>query len=109
MFNFDLCLKQLKERSNNIEINGQNLMTIVKCAMEIIELTELKGIEQKDVVLKLVKKLINDRELDNDSKSLVNNIIDSGVLSMSIDLIVDATKGKLNINLKKKLKRFCCV
>ena len=109
MFDFDSCLGQLKERSSNIEINGQNLMIIVKYAMEIIEVTELKGVEQKEMAIKLVKKLVTDSNLSDNITSVLNEIIDSGALSVTIDLIVDATKGKININLKKKLKRFCCM
>ena len=109
MFDFDSCLGQLKERSNNIEINGQNLIIILKYAMEIIEVTELKGVEQKEMAIKLVKKLVNDSDLSDNVVSSINDIIDSGALSVTIDLIVDATRGKININLKKKLKRFCCM
>ena len=109
MFDFDSCLGQLKERSSNIEINGQNLMIIVKYAMEIVEVSELKGVEQKEIAIKLVKKLVDDSKLKDNIKLTINDIIDSGVLSVTIDLIVDATKGKIDINLKKKLKRFCCM
>lgn len=109
MFDFDSSLGLLKERSHNVDINGQNLMIIVKYAMEIIEVTELKGVEQKDMAIKLVKQLVNDSNLSDNVVSTVNEIIDSGALSVTIDLIVDATKGKININLKKKLKRFCCM
>ena len=109
MFDFDLSLEELKQRSNEIEINGQNLMIIVKYAMEIVEVSELKGVEQKEIAIKLVKKLVDNSKLKDNIKLTINDIIDSGVLSVTIDLIVDATKGKIDINLKKKLKRFCCV
>ena len=109
MFNFENCLEELKERSKNVEINGVNLMIIVKYAMEIIELSELKGVEQKEMVIKLVKTLVNGSEIKDEIKSVLNEIIKSGALSVTIDLVVEASKGNLNINLKKKLKRFCCV
>lgn len=109
MFNFENCLEELKERSKNVEMNGVNLMIIVKYAMEIIELSELKGVEQKEMVIKLVKTLVNGSEIKDEIKSVLNEIINSGALSVTIDLVVEASKGNLNINLKKKLKRFCCV
>lgn len=109
MFDFESCLELLKDRSHNLEINGQNLMIIVKYAMEIIEVTELKGAEQKEMAIKLVKKFVNDSKLNYNITSTLNHIINSGALSVTIDLIVDATKGKININLKKKIKRFCCM
>ena len=108
MFDFDSSLGQLKERSKNIEINGQTIMIVVKYSMEIIELTELKGTEQKEMAIKLVKKLVEDINLDENVKKIINGIVESGALSVTIDLIIDASKGNLNINLKKKLKTFCC-
>ena len=68
MFNFENCLEELKERSKNVEINGVNLMIIVKYAMEIIELSELKGVEQKEMVIKLVKTLVNGSEIKDEIK-----------------------------------------
>ena len=109
MFDFDLCLGQLKERCDNIEINEENLMIIVKYSMEIIEVTELKGQEQKEMAIKLVKNMINNSKLTDKVRTILNDIIDSRTLSSTIDLIVDATKGNIDINLKKKLKRFCCI
>lgn len=109
MFDFENCLGELKDRSKNVEINGINLMIIVKYAMEIIEITELKGVEQKEMVIKLVKTLVKESKINDDVKKVLDDIIDSGALSVTIDLVVEASKGNLNINLKKKLKRFCCV
>jgi hypothetical protein len=108
MFDFESSLGQLKERSKYVEVNGQTIMIIVKYAMEIIEVTELKGTEQKEMAIKLVKKLVEDIDLDENVKKVINGIIESGALSVTIDLIIDASKGNLNINLKKKLKKFCC-
>lgn len=109
MFDFESCLEQLKDRSKNIEINAQTIMIVVKYAMEIIELTELKGTEQKEMAIKLVKKLVEDFNLNENVKKVINEIIESGALSVTIDLIIDASKGNLKINLNKKIKRFCCV
>ena len=100
MTDFEPYLTQLKEQLNDIDIN---IIIVVKHAMEIVELTELKGQEQKNMAIKLIKTFTKD--LDDDIKIL----IDDEILSSTIDLIVDATKGKLKINLKKKLKRFCCL
>ena len=99
MRDFESYLMQLKEQLNDIDVN---IIIIVKHAMEIVELTELKGEEQKNMAIKLIKSFTKD--LDD-----IKILIDDETLSSTIDLIVDATKGKLNINLKKKLKRFCCL
>ena len=109
MSGFDSCLEKLKDMTKNIEINTENILIIVKYAMEIVELTELKGLEQKEMAIKLVKKLVEDSELNDSIKKDILNFINSGALGATIDLIVDASKGKLKINLKKKLRKFCCM
>ena len=51
---FDKCLEKLKNATLTIEVNVQTLMTIARYAMEIVELTKLKGKEQQTMVLKLL-------------------------------------------------------
>ena len=109
MSSFELCLEKLKENTKNMEISTENILIIVKCAMEIVEITELKGTEQKDMVIKIVKKKVEDSELNDSVKNDVLNFINSGAIGATIEIIVDASKGKLKINLKKKFKKLCCM
>ena len=37
------AMKSLREKMGNIEVNAENIMTILKFAMEVVEATELKG------------------------------------------------------------------
>ena len=65
--------------------------------MESIEETPIKGAEQKEMALKLIRALVVDFTDGEDEKVLVQ-LLDDGTISNMIDLIVDATRGKLNIN-----------
>lgn len=109
MSNFESSLEKLKESTKNIDIDTVNILIVVKYAMEIVEITELKGLEQKEMAIKLVKQIVKDSKLDESIKSDVLNFINIGALGTTIDLIVDASKGRLNINLKKKIRKFCCM
>ena len=37
------AMTSLREKMGNIEVNAENIMTILKFAMEVVEATELKG------------------------------------------------------------------
>ena len=45
---FDSSLKELKLKTQNIEINAKTIIQVVRFAMEIVEATTLKGKEQKN-------------------------------------------------------------
>ena len=49
----DKLKKKIKER--NLEINADTIMTILKLAMEIVEMSQLKGDMRKAIVIKLFK------------------------------------------------------
>ena len=65
--------------------------------METVENTPIKGTEQKDLALRLIRALIVDLTDKEDEKILLK-LLDDGTISNMIDLIVDATRGRLNIN-----------
>jgi len=93
-------LEQFKNKIQGIEINPEGLIIFLKYAMEIVETTQLKGQEQKDKVLYLLTTIITDSELSMEKKELYCAMVKNGYISKTIDVIVDATKGKLKINTK---------
>ena len=95
---FESSLEKLKARVDDVEITPQTLIFVMKYAMEIVELTELKGSEQKDMALRLIRNIVNDAKFDENRKKICLEMIDSGVLGQTIDLIIDATKGRIQIN-----------
>ena len=87
-------------------------MLIVRYAMEVVEITKLKGENQKDMTIKLVRNLVVDSNLDESKKNICIAMLDEGVVDNTIDLVIDATKGKLSINNNKddilKIASGCC-
>ena len=94
---YDSVLATLKEKVSNISIRPSTLYLVIKYVMEEIENTPTKGAEQKEMALKLIRVLTIDLTEGADEKVLLQ-LLDDGTIGNMIDLIVDASKGKLNIN-----------
>ena len=94
---YDNALIIVKEKLSNITIRASTIHLIIKYVMETVEKTTIKGTEQKDLALRLIRALIVDLTDKEDEKVLLK-LLDDGTISNMIDLIVDATRGRLNIN-----------
>ena len=84
-------------------------MYIVKVAMEVVEVSEVKGSEQKVLVNKLVSKLVIDAPISDAKEKLLLDILDEGIVDEVIDLVVSASKGELNLNAAKEVATSCCL
>ena len=74
--------------------------------MELVEQTPLKGSEQKEMALKLIKALIVDFTEGEDERVLLQ-LHNDGTIGNMIDLIVDATRGRLDINTAVQVTTGC--
>lgn len=88
-------LKKLGEK--NIPIKSETIVTIVRYAMEIVELYNLKGSSKKEIVVHLIKKIGNEH-LEGKSKEIMNTLIESQIVENAIEILVMATKGELKLN-----------
>ena len=99
--------EKFKNKIEGIEINAENIMTLLKHAMEVVELSQMKGSEQKETVLKFLTLAIKNAEFQEELEEEYLNMVKNGVMATTIDIIVDATKGKLDVNQNvKKAKGF---
>ena len=105
---YEECRKELLDKIGKLEINTNTVIAILKMAMEIVEATQLKGNAQKELCIKLVKDIVIAAPLTGDQEKLILNMIDSGVLDNTIDLVIDATQGKLDINAAVGVATGCC-
>ena len=105
---YEECRKQLLDKIGKLEINTQTVIAILKMAMEVVEATQLKGNAQKALCIKLVKDIVIAAPLTGAQETLILNMIDSGVLDNTIDLVIDATHGKLDINAAMGVATGCC-
>ena len=90
---YNATLSKLKEKLSVITIRSSTLHLIIKYVMEAIEETPIKGAEQKEMALKLIRELIVDLT-ENEDEEVLLKLLNDGTISNMIDLIVDATRGK---------------
>ena len=94
---YESTLKKLKEKTSVISIRSSTLHLVIKYVMELVEETPLKGNEQKELGLQLIKAIIVDLTDGEDEKVLLK-LLEDGTIGNMIDLIVDATRGRLDVN-----------
>lgn len=112
---FEIVLSQVQDmmKARDIEIHDQSsLVKILQIAMECVELIRdqrLKGSDKKIIAIKVVRVLLDKSSLDQNKKTLLHSIIDGGLLETTIDMIIDASKGKFEFNRKTKRKLLACM
>lgn len=94
---FNDALKYLKIKSQNINIRMSTIHLLIKYIMEYIETTSLKGIEQRDMCLRVLRALVIDLT-EHEDEIVLLKLIDDGTIANLIDLVVDVSRGKLDIN-----------
>ena len=94
----DKVFEVLLEQAKDVGVKKSTIAILIKYVMEAVEDTPLKGAEQKDYALRLIRSLVVELADDEDKEYLLI-AIDSGSVSTTIDLIVAATKGELNVNM----------
>ena len=68
---FEMALKMLKDKTDGTEINASSVIKIMSTAMEVVEATKVKGKEQKDLAVKLVRQVIVDAPITDDKEKLL--------------------------------------
>lgn len=106
---FERCLGLLKDKTKNTDINATTIIKVIKIAMEIVEATQLKGSAQKELVNKLTRQIIVDAPITDHKEKLLLEMIDEGIVSNMIDLVISATRGELNLNAAQDVAKNCCM
>lgn len=100
----DDVLEALKEKVKDIGVKPSTLTTIIRFTMEAVEKTPTKGSEQKDYALRLIRALVDDfdtNDVDNvesEGVAFLRSALDNGTIGDTIDLIVQASRGELDVN-----------
>jgi hypothetical protein len=82
-----------------VELENKNdLFKILRIVIECIELQNLKGKQQRKLAEDILLKLVKGSKMDNTQQQLCISIIENGVIGDSIDVIISATKGEINVN-----------
>jgi len=91
---------ELKLQFGKTKITTDTIHLVLKETIELVEHYSCPGSQKKEHVVTILKALITDLVEDVEEKRILLEIIDKKILENTIDLIIQATKGKLNINNK---------
>ena len=90
-------LTHVKEKLGAVGIKPTTLTIVIKYTMEVVEKTPLKGPAQMDFSLRIISDLITELP-DTDEKVYLRQIMDNGGIKDTIELVVEATKGEIDVN-----------
>lgn len=94
--------KQIKEK--NLSISPETVMRLLRLAMIIVEQTNESGTKKKEFVISLLKEVVtNNNSMLMEHKLEALNLISGNIVSDSIDFLIDASKGKLDVNKVEKI------
>jgi hypothetical protein len=103
---YDDGLVRLKDKVSDLAIRSTSMPLIIKYVIEIFEGTPITGTEKKTMSLKLIRAIIVDLTEGEDEK-ILTLLLDDGTISNLIELVIDATKGKLDVNVAVKIASGC--
>jgi hypothetical protein len=90
--------KKMNEKMADVGIKPSTLHILIKYVIEEIETMPVKGVFQKQLALRLINDLINNMADDNPDKQILRSLYESESISHTIELVVSASKGQININ-----------
>lgn len=95
-------LKSIKE--NNVSVTPETIMRLLRMAMIIVEKTNETGSKKKEFVLNLLTEVVITNDLmSSEHKEEALRLIKGGVVSDAIDFLIDATRGKFDVNKVEKI------
>tara|TARA_B100000902_G_C27028971_1_gene773433 strand:+ start:171 stop:587 length:417 start_codon:yes stop_codon:yes gene_type:complete len=97
----------VKEKLKDIGLKPATLSKLVQFTMEAIEETPIKGSEQKDFAIRIMKSLVIDLPENNPEKKFLLDSLDSGSVDGTIELVVAASKNELTINHVVEVSKAC--
>ena len=104
-----IIIGKLKQQFGEKKITLDMIDLIIKECIELVEKLKYSGAGKKEYVVAIVKAVIIDLVEDPDEERLLLEIIDKKLLEKIIDLIVSASKGKIDINNKKTQEKILSV
>ena len=100
----------LQDKGINI-VSEKTLMQALPIIIECVEAANeqsLTGEEKKNLVVRIILFILDKAEIDEEKKIVLMELVNGGTLEITIDIIIDASKGKLVLNRKTQMKIFLC-
>lgn len=98
-------------REHQLRLSPQTIVPIVKFAMEIVEKTALKGIQKRELVNEMILHIVEASPMSDEQRELCRTLVDTEIIGNTVDVIVQASKGSLNINTVQEMAKSttsCC-
>ena len=101
---FKYCYSEFEKqiKSQNVVISMETIMRMLRIAMVVVEQTSETGKNKKDFVVRMIAKIISDSPdstlMSTEMKLEILNMIYSPLFDDTIKLVVDASKGTLDLN-----------
>ena len=97
---YDEFEKQIK--SQNVAVSMETIMRMLRIAMVVVEQSNESGKNKKDFVVRMISKIVSDSPdstlLTAEIKLEILNMLYSPLFDDTIKLVVDASKGTLDLN-----------
>jgi hypothetical protein len=101
---FKYCYEEFEKqiKSQNVVISMETIMRMLRIAMVIVEQTNETGKNKKDFVVRMIAKIVSDYPdstiISAEMKLEILNMLYSPLFDDTIKLVVDASKGALDLN-----------
>lgn len=101
---FKYCYEEFDKqiKSQNVVVSMETIMRMLRIAMVIVEQTNETGKNKKDFVVRMIAKIVTDSPESNmisaEMKVEILNMLYSPLFDDTIKLVVDASKGTLDLN-----------
>jgi hypothetical protein len=101
---FKYCYEEFEKqiKSQNIVISMDTIMRMLRIAMVIVEQTKESGKNKKDFVVRMIAKIVTDcadsTTISSEMKVEILNMLYSPLFDDTIKLVVDASKGNIDLN-----------
>ena len=99
--NIETIITELKTRWKEKLITIETFHLLLKETMELVDKFNCPGIEKKQHVKSIVRIVVIELIENPDHEKVIIDIIDKDILGNTIDLIILASQGKLNLKNKK--------
>ena len=103
----DIVKESVKDKLKDVGVKPSTLSKVIGLTMEAVEDTPVKGPEQKEFAIKVIKTIVEELPEDNPEKTFLAESITSGSIDGTIELVVAASKNELTINHVVAVSKAC--
>lgn len=90
-------MTEVKEKLGDAGIKSSTLSLVIKYTMEAVEKTPTKGPAQMSFALRVISDLIDELP-ESEERAFLRQTMDSGGIKDTIELVIQATKGEIDVN-----------